>query len=108
MRLGALQRLPKPSNLVEAGDDIDFFAGTAGAFGPFSVVQDAQLTEAEAQASAVTEDPQTGRAVISAQRLGKGLVFRFGVPELPGHLSARANDPNTPALLDRTWTLLSH
>ena len=106
VRLRRLQRLPNPTNLVEAGDDIDFFGGTAGAFGPFSLVQEVDL--AESAASAVTEDPQTGRPVIAASRLGKGLVFRFGVPELPAHLSARANDPNTTALLDRTWTLLSH
>jgi flagellar hook assembly protein FlgD len=108
VRLRRLTQLPKPANLVGAGDDIDLFAGTAGAFGPFSLVQEADLTDAQAEASAVTEDPQTGRAVISAQRVGKGLVFRFGVPELPSHLGARANDPNTTALLDRTWTLLSH
>lgn len=107
VRLRPLTRLPKPTNLVTANDDIDFFAGTAGAFGPFSLVQETDLTEAEAEASAITEDPQTGRAVISAQRLGKGLVVRFGTPELPAHLGARANDPNTVALLDRTWTLLS-
>ena len=105
-RLRPPQALPKPTNLVEAGDDIDFFGGTAGAFGPFQIVQEADLTEPAA--SAVTEDPQTGRPVIAASRLGKGLVLRFGVPELPSHLSARANDPNTTALLDRTWTLLSH
>ncbi len=106
VRLRPLLRLPKPSNLVTADDSIDFFAGTAGAFGPFSLVQEVDL--ASAAASAVTEDPQTGRPVIAASRLGKGLVFRYGVPELGAHLSARANDPNTTALLDRTWTLLSH
>jgi N,N-dimethylformamidase beta subunit-like, C-terminal/FlgD Ig-like domain len=107
VHLRALTRLPNPTNLVTANDDIDFFAGTAGAFGPFSLVQESELTEDEAEASAVTEDPQTGRPVIAAQREGKGLVLRFPVPELPSHLSARANDPNTTALLDRTWTLLS-
>jgi hypothetical protein len=104
-RLRPLQALPKPTNLVDAGDDIDFFGGTAGAFGPFQIVQEADL--AGTVASAVTEDPQTGRPVIAASRLGKGLVFRFPLPELPTHLGARANDPNTTALLDRTWTLLS-
>jgi hypothetical protein len=107
VRLRRLLRLPKPTNLVEASDNIDFFGGTPGAFGPFSLVQEAELTEAEAQASAVTENPQTGRPVIAAQSEGKGLVLRFGTPELPSHLGARANDPNTVALLDRTWTLLS-
>jgi len=106
-RLRPLVRLPKPTNLVTANDDIDFFLGTAGAFGPFSLVQEAELSANEAEASAVTEDPQTGRPVIAAQREGKGLVIRFGAPELPSHLSARAGDLNTPALLDRTWTLLS-
>jgi flagellar hook assembly protein FlgD len=107
VRLRRLVRLPKPTNLVEASDNIDFFGGTPGAFGPFSVVQETELTAAEAEASAVTENPQTGRPVIAAQREGKGLVLRFGAPELPSHLGARANDPNTVALLDRTWTLLS-
>ncbi len=106
-RLRPLARLPKPTNLVTANDDIDFFLGTAGAFGPFSLVQEAELSANEAEASAVTEDPQTGRPVIAAQREGKGLVIRFGAPELPSHLSARAGDLNTTALLDRTWTLLS-
>jgi flagellar hook assembly protein FlgD len=106
-RLRPLVRLPKPTNLVTANDDIDFFLGTAGAFGPFSLVQEAELSANEAEASAVTEDPQTGRPVIAAQREGKGLVIRFGAPELPSHLSSRAGDLNTTALLDRTWTLLS-
>jgi flagellar hook assembly protein FlgD len=106
-RLRPLVRLPKPTNLVTANDDIDFFLGTAGAFGPFSLVQEAELSANEAEASAVTEDPQTGRPVVAAQREGKGLVIRFGAPELPAHLSARAGDLNTTALLDRTWTLLS-
>jgi flagellar hook assembly protein FlgD len=105
VRLRPLQRLPRPTNLVTADDSIDFFAGTAGAFGPFSLVQEVDL--ASAAASAVTEDPQTGRPVIAASRLGRGLVLRFGAPGLASHLSARAEDPNTTALLDRTWTLLS-
>jgi flagellar hook assembly protein FlgD len=104
-RLRRLQALPNLTNLIEASDDIDFFGGTAGAFGPFRDVQEVDV--GATLASAVTEDPQTGRPVIAATRLGKGLVFRFGVPELPAHLGARANDPNTTALLDRTWTLLS-
>ena len=46
--------------------------------------------------------------VIAVTRLGKGLVFRFPLPELPAHLAAPADDPDTTALLERTWTLLSH
>jgi flagellar hook assembly protein FlgD len=107
LRARPLQRLPRPSNIVEAGDDIDFFGGTAGAFGPFTLIQEVDLPDPPV-ASAVTEDPQTGKPVIAASRLGKGLVLRFGVPGLASHLSPRANDPNTIGLLDRTWTLLSH
>ena len=106
-RLRPLVRLPKPTNLVTASDDINFFLGTGGAIGPFALVQEAELSANEAEASAVTENPQTGRPVIAAQREGKGLMLRFGAPELPSHLSARAGDLNTTALLDRTWTLLS-
>jgi hypothetical protein len=41
--------------------------------------------------------------VIAASRLGKGLVIRFPLPELPGRLA----DPQVSGLLQRTWTLLS-
>jgi flagellar hook assembly protein FlgD len=104
-RLRPLTRLPRPTPLVEAKDDIELFAGTTGAFGPFRLVQEAELpgSDSGALASAVTQDPQTGRPVIAASRLGKGLVIRFPVPELPGKLS----DPQVSALLQRTWTLLS-
>lgn len=104
-RLRRLQTLPAPTRLVDAKDDIDFFDGTEGAFGPFTVVQETDALESETAASAVTEDPQTGRPVISASRLGKGMVVRFPLPELPGLLAS--GDVQTGALIDRTWTLLS-
>jgi len=53
--------------------------------------------------SAVTE---AGRAPITAVRFGKGLVLRYGLPELPTTLTQDETDPNT-ALMARTWTLLS-
>jgi hypothetical protein len=105
-RLGKLQGLANATRLVEAGDKIGFFDGTTGAFGPFSTFQEADLVPAPL-ASAIAEDPQTGRPVIAVSRLGKGLVFRFPVPDMPAHLSPRANDPQTVALMQRTWTLLS-
>jgi hypothetical protein len=109
-RLRRLQALPTPTHLVVAVDDqsLQPFAGTSGSFGPFQVIQEADALGAKPVATAITEDPQTERPVIAATRLGKGLVFRFPLPELPAHLSARANDPDTAALLQRTWTLLSH
>jgi flagellar hook assembly protein FlgD len=104
-RLRPVARLPKPTAIVEAKDDIELFAGTTGAFGPFQVVQEAGLpgNDSGALSSAVTQDPQSGRPVIAASRLGKGLVIRFPLPELPGRLS----DPQVTGLLQRTWTLLS-
>jgi hypothetical protein len=108
-RLRPLQALATPTHLIVAADDskLQPFAGTAGSFGPFQVVQEADSLGAKPVASAITEDPQTGRPVIAVTRLGKGLVFRFPLPELPAHLF-QANDPDTAALLQRTWTLLSH
>jgi flagellar hook assembly protein FlgD len=106
-RLRRLQGLANGTRLVEAGDKIGLFEGTTGAFGPFARFQEADLSPAPLS-SAIAEDPQTGRPVIAVSRLGKGLVFRFPVPDLPAHLSARSNDPQTVALLQRTWTLLSH
>jgi flagellar hook assembly protein FlgD len=108
-RLRSLEALT-PTHLVVAADDksLQAFAGTAGSFGPFRVIQEADALGAKPLASAITEDPQTGRPVIAVTRLGKGLVFRFPLPELPAHLAARAGDPDTAALLQRTWTLLSH
>jgi hypothetical protein len=39
-------------------------------------------------------------------RFGKGLVLRYGLPELPTKLTQDETDPTT-ALMARTWTLLS-
>jgi flagellar hook assembly protein FlgD len=109
-RLRPLEALNPPTHLVVADDDenLQAFAGTAGSFGPYRVIQEADGLGAKPLASAITEDPQTGRPVIAITRLGKGLVFRFPLPELPAHLASPAEDPDTTALLERTWTLLSH
>ncbi len=109
-RLRPLEALNPPTHLVVADDDdsLQAFAGTAGSFGPYRVIQEADGLGAKPLASAITEDPQTGRPVIAVTRLGKGLVLRFPLPELPAHLAAPADDPDTTALLERTWTLLSH
>jgi hypothetical protein len=105
-RLGPLHALPRPSRVVEAADTIEFFAGSTGAFGPFAAVQEVDSLGARPLATAVTEDPQTGRPVIAVERVGRGVVIRYGVPGL-GRLLAR-DDPQVGALMERTWTLLAH
>jgi flagellar hook assembly protein FlgD len=105
-RLRAPERLRAPTNIVVKNDDIEFFTGTSGAFGPFSTIQEADSLGAAPVASAVTEEPPASLPVIAASRLGKGLVIRYPLPELPALLAS--GDVETTALLDRTWTLLSH
>ncbi|HEX7299518.1 MAG TPA: N,N-dimethylformamidase beta subunit family domain-containing protein [Solirubrobacteraceae bacterium] len=104
-RLRATETLSAPTNVVNKNDDIDFFAGTSGTFGPFATIQEADSLGAEPVASAVTVEPPASLPVIAASRLGKGLVIRYPVPELPAR--AASGDLETSALLDRTWTLLS-
>jgi FlgD Ig-like domain len=104
-RLHPPEQLSAPSNVVLKTDEIEFFAGTDGAFGPFSSIQEADSLGAEPMASAVTEDPPSSLPTLAASRLGKGLVLRFPLPELPA--KAASGDLQTTALLNRTWTLLS-
>jgi N,N-dimethylformamidase beta subunit-like protein/flagellar hook capping protein FlgD len=104
-RLHQPERVNPPANVVVKDDKIDFFAGTAGAFGPFTSIQEADSLGAEPLASAVTDDPPSTLPTLAASRLGKGLVMRYPLPELPG-LAAK-DDAQITALLNRTWTLLS-
>jgi N,N-dimethylformamidase beta subunit-like protein/flagellar hook capping protein FlgD len=104
-RLHQPERLNPPTNVVLKSDEIDFFAGTSGSFGPFTSIQEADSLGAEPLASAVTEDPPSSLPTLAASRLGKGLVVRYPLPELPA--KAASGDPETTALLNRTWTLLS-
>jgi N,N-dimethylformamidase beta subunit-like protein/flagellar hook capping protein FlgD len=105
-RLHPPERLSAPTNVVLKSDEIDFFAGTSGSFGPFTSIQEADSLGAEPLASAVTEEPPATLPTIAASRLGKGFVYRFPLPELPA--LAASGDAETTALLNRTWTLLSH
>jgi hypothetical protein len=104
-RLGALTRAPAPVTLTEASDRIELFAGTDGAFPGWRTLEPLATPGDQSRlvSSAVTE---AGRAAISAVRFGRGLVLRYGVPELPTRLTQDETDPST-ALMARTWTLLS-
>jgi hypothetical protein len=104
-RLGVFTRSSEPVTLTEASDRIELFAGTDGEFGGWHALE--PLAGAGDQArlvsAAVTE---AGRAPITAARFGRGLVLRYGLPELPTELTRDETDPTT-ALMARTWTLLS-
>jgi N,N-dimethylformamidase beta subunit-like protein len=104
-RLGAFTRSTTPVTLTEASDRIELFAGTDGEFSGWHALEPLAAVGDRAQplSSAVTE---AGRAPITAVRLGRGLVLRYGLPELPTRLTRDESDPQT-ALMARTWTLLS-
>ncbi len=104
-RLGAVQRSPTAVPLTEASDRIELFAGTNGAFDGWRVLEPLAGAggQSRAVAAAVTEGD---RAPITAVRFGRGLVLRYGLPELAGSLTLEETDTQT-AFMARTWTLLS-
>jgi hypothetical protein len=104
-RLGPLQRAPQAVTLTEAADRIELFAGTTGELAGFRTLEPLASPGGQERllASAVTE---AGRAAITAARFGRGLVLRYGLPDLATRLTRDETDPPT-ALMARTWTLLS-
>jgi len=97
-----VQRLEQPIDLTVASDDIGLFEGTGGLFGGWREVEPVAAARS-AVASAVTPG---GRPVLLATRDGRGVVLRYGLPELPTRLTLDETEPVT-ALMARTWTLLS-
>jgi hypothetical protein len=105
--LGPLRRTKVGLTITNLTDEIQLFAGNVvggtGQFSGYHAYQPVQSVGPGAKivASAVTED---GQKVIVAERLGKGLVIRLGLPELPRRLARPGNETE---LVRRTWTLLS-
>jgi flagellar hook assembly protein FlgD len=95
------------TTLTIFNDEVSLFAGDVyGGTGVFSDYDSYEETaavgpDAKVVASAVTDD---GKKVIVAEELGKGLIIRFGLPQLPQRLSTPGNETE---LVRRTWTLLS-
>lgn len=99
-------RARRPQTVTNLVDRIGLFSGdVVGGTGEFRgyrrFEQTVRWPGTREVASAVTPD---GRKVIAAARLGRGLVLRFGLPELPGRLGEPGNETE---LVRRTWTLLS-
>jgi hypothetical protein len=99
--IGPLVR--RRTDLLNFPDDkVGLFAGTAGGFPGYDAYEPTRSVRPGRIVAAA--GPETGRPVIVAVRLGKGLVVRYGLPAFTQHLSS---DPNSAALMRRTWTLLS-
>ena len=105
-RLGALAREPG-TTLTIFKDDINLFAGNVyggtGVFAGYDAFEPLESAGAggEVVASAATDD---GRQVIVAEKVGDGLVIRFGLPQITERLGTPGNETE---LVRRTWTLLS-
>ncbi len=94
------------TSLTNLSDHIGLFSGNVfGGTGVFGGVDAFEATGAwpgaRILASAVTPH---GAKVIVAAKVGRGLVIRFGLPDLPSRLSKPGNDSQ---LVRRTWTLLA-
>ncbi len=99
----SLAPLEKGSFNVTAGkDQLGLFEGTSGLFSNYELIEQTTATgKAKTLSSAVTED---GAVVIVAFRVGRGIVIRYGLPQLPSRL---ATDPDIQGLIERSWQLLS-
>lgn len=91
-----------PAELTVADDGIDLFRGDEGVFPAVSAYEaTGRIDDGRAVATAVTTG---GRPVIVAERFGKGLVVRTGIPDFPQRLTPR---PESAALMNRLWVLMS-
>jgi FlgD Ig-like domain len=89
-------------DLTGGDDKIGLFRGTSGRFTGYSVAEETTSPgTARVLASAVDGE---GATIIVALRVGRGIVIRFGLPELPARLST---DPDVQGLMGRTWDLLA-
>lgn len=90
-----------------ARDGLGLFAGDVyggtGVFSDFAAYEPVLALPAGATAPTVADSPD-GRPVIVGARVGRGLVIRYGLPELPSRLGTPGNETE---LVRRTWELLS-
>ena len=84
-------------------DEIQLFADTGGTFAGFGAFEETLDLAGGTKLTAVAVTQEGARSVIVGARLGKGLVLRTGLPELPVRAG---DDPELTTLLRRMWTLL--
>ncbi len=92
-----------PVELTVADDRIDLFAGDEGVFPRVAAYEATGRLDGGAAlaADAVTTE---GRPVVVAARVGRGLVVRPGIPDFAQRLTPQ---PESAALMNRLWVLLS-
>ncbi|MSX01627.1 MAG: hypothetical protein F2813_00530 [Actinobacteria bacterium] len=98
-----LAGLQKGNFEVTAGkDSIGLFEGTSGLFSNYDAIDETtSVGKGKIVSSAVGGD---GEIVIVAFRLGRGLVIRYGLPQLPSRIET---DSDVKGLIERSWQLLS-
>jgi hypothetical protein len=101
-RIAPLQR--GATGLTATDDALGLFDRTTGAFGGFTRFELTQSPGTQAQLASIAVTDQGARPVIVGLRLGRGVVLRTGLPELPQRLG---HDGDVDGLMERAWTLLS-
>ena len=105
-RPGPLRRAADVT-LVNELDEIGLFEGTSGAFAGFGAFEAVEALPSGSRLVASAVPAPGARPVIAATRSGRGLVIRFGLPELTRRLGDDDDAAQAQALMARTWTLLS-
>ena len=93
---------PASSISPAATDKIGLFKDTTGSFTGFSEAEETTSPGTGRVLSSAVDSE--GAVIIVALRVGRGVVIRFGLPELPARLGT---DPNVQGLMGRTWDLLA-
>ena len=101
------ERVAPDKILTNELDDIGLFEGTSGAFAGFDAFEPVAGLRGGARMAAAAVPAPGAEPVIAATRVGRGLVIRFGLPQFATHLGDPDDPAQAPALLGRTWTLLS-
>lgn len=97
-----LQAVKAKGDLLAGQDSIGLFVGTDGQFGGFAQLEETVSPGSGAKIVSVAQTSD-GKPVIVAERVGRGLVIRTGLPEW----EQRLGDADVATVTRRAWTLLS-
>lgn len=90
-------------DLTSTDDALQLFALTTGEFVHFTRREETTSAGPQADLASTAVTP-AAKPVIVGIRLGRGVVLRTGLPELPQRFG---RDPDADGLLERLWTLSS-